>query len=62
MAWSSNAGLSFNASLIIRYDPLWPGTWRFMRFRKDKENANHEKTFFAIMESINDNVEKSDVS
>jgi hypothetical protein len=33
-----------------------------MRWRKDKENANHQNTFDNIMTSINDNVEKSDVS
>ncbi|KAI8622537.1 mRNA capping enzyme, catalytic domain-containing protein [Chytriomyces sp. MP71] len=40
-----------------RYDPNWPGEWRFSRFRDDKENANHESVYHSIMESIRDNVD-----
>lgn len=47
--------------LTYRYDPLWPECWRFMRFRTDKENANHQNTYNSIMKSISDNVEKSDL-
>jgi len=32
-----------------------------MRFREDKENANHETIVKKIMKSINDNVEKEEV-
>ncbi|KAJ3023144.1 UNVERIFIED_CONTAM: putative fatty-acid--CoA ligase FadD10 [Siphonaria sp. JEL0065] len=44
-----------------RYDPNWPGQWRFSRFRDDKENANHETVYFSIMDSIRDNVEQSEI-
>jgi len=33
-----------------------------MRFRNDKENANHESIVKKIMKSIRDNVEKEEVS
>jgi len=35
--------------------------WHFMRFREDKENANHETIVKKIMKSINDNVEKEEL-
>ncbi len=44
-----------------RYDPDWPGYWKFMRWRDDKEHANHLNTYEKIMESIRDNVEKQEV-
>ncbi|KAJ3283246.1 Dcp1p-Dcp2p decapping enzyme complex alpha subunit, partial [Blyttiomyces sp. JEL0837] len=40
-----------------RYDPNWPGNWRFSRYRDDKETANHISTYEKIMESIRDNVD-----
>ncbi|OAJ42619.1 mRNA capping enzyme, catalytic domain-containing protein, variant 1 [Batrachochytrium dendrobatidis JEL423] len=45
-----------------RYDPNWPLNWRFSRFRDDKDSANHISTYNSIMISINDNVQKDDVS
>ncbi|KAI9341960.1 mRNA capping enzyme, catalytic domain-containing protein [Obelidium mucronatum] len=44
-----------------RYDPNWPGMWRFSRFRDDKENANHESVYHSIMDSIRDNVEQNEI-
>ncbi|KAI8924048.1 mRNA capping enzyme, catalytic domain-containing protein [Entophlyctis helioformis] len=41
-----------------RYDPDWPGRWRFSRFRDDKTTANHVSTYNSIMQSIADNVDK----
>ncbi|KAJ3076831.1 Dcp1p-Dcp2p decapping enzyme complex alpha subunit [Podochytrium sp. JEL0797] len=41
-----------------RYDPNWPGSWRFSRFRDDKENANHISVYRSIMDSIADNVDQ----
>jgi len=35
--------------------------WHFMRFRNDKENANHESIVKKIMKSIRDNVEKEEL-
>jgi len=35
--------------------------WHFMRFREDKENANHESIVKKIIKSIEDNVEKDEV-
>jgi mRNA guanylyltransferase len=45
-----------------RYDPDWAGNWRFMRFRDDKNTANHRSTYDKIMESIRDNVDVDTVS
>ncbi|KAJ3235515.1 Dcp1p-Dcp2p decapping enzyme complex alpha subunit [Chytriomyces hyalinus] len=44
-----------------RYDPEWPGQWRFSRFRDDKENANHESVYRSIMDSIHDNVDEETI-
>ncbi|ORY38887.1 hypothetical protein BCR33DRAFT_700382 [Rhizoclosmatium globosum] len=44
-----------------RYDPEWPGEWRFSRFRNDKENANHETVYMSIMDSIRDNVDQETI-
>ncbi|KAL6601854.1 hypothetical protein LY90DRAFT_393506 [Neocallimastix californiae] len=35
--------------------------WHFMRFREDKENANHESIVKKIIKSIEDNVEKDEL-
>lgn len=35
--------------------------WRFMRFRDDKENANHTSTVESVIESITDRVTKQDL-
>ncbi|ORX56002.1 hypothetical protein BCR36DRAFT_581172 [Piromyces finnis] len=35
--------------------------WHFMRFRDDKENANHETTVKKIIKSIRDNVERDEL-
>ncbi|KXS19792.1 DNA ligase/mRNA capping enzyme [Gonapodya prolifera JEL478] len=44
-----------------RYDPSWPGTWRFMRWRDDKSEPNYIKTFESVMESIRHAVSKDEV-
>lgn len=35
--------------------------WRFMRFRDDKENGNHETTFHKVLQSISDGVSKKEL-
>jgi mRNA guanylyltransferase len=35
--------------------------WRFMRFRDDKDNANHTSTVESVIESIRDRVTKEDL-
>ncbi|KAI9032399.1 hypothetical protein DFJ74DRAFT_601806 [Hyaloraphidium curvatum] len=44
-----------------RYDPEWPGNWRFMRFRDDKDTANFVDVLNSIMQSIRDNVGEEEV-
>ncbi|KAJ3281445.1 Dcp1p-Dcp2p decapping enzyme complex alpha subunit [Borealophlyctis nickersoniae] len=41
-----------------RYDPEWPGRWRFCRFRDDKDRGNYLEVYNKIMQSIQDNVSK----
>ena len=36
--------------------------WRYMRFRDDKENANHSSTVASVIESIEDRVTKKDLA
>ncbi|RDL34435.1 mRNA-capping enzyme subunit alpha [Venustampulla echinocandica] len=36
--------------------------WRYMRFRDDKENANHTSTVQSVIESITDRVTKQDLT
>ncbi|KAI9143388.1 mRNA capping enzyme, catalytic domain-containing protein [Paraphysoderma sedebokerense] len=43
------------------YDPQWPNNWRFMRFRDDKDTANHASVFRSIMDSIRDGVSKEEL-
>ncbi|KAJ3213282.1 Dcp1p-Dcp2p decapping enzyme complex alpha subunit, partial [Clydaea vesicula] len=50
-----------NRVIECRYDPCWEGSWRFVRFRDDKDKANHISVYEKIMTSINDNIEKSDL-
>ncbi|KAI9013218.1 mRNA capping enzyme, catalytic domain-containing protein [Gaertneriomyces semiglobifer] len=50
------------AIVECRYDPEWPGRWRFSRFRDDKREANHMNTYTKIMESIRDGVSEEQVS
>lgn len=45
-----------------RYDPHWPNHWRFSRFRDDKTTANHVSVYDSIMQSIEDNVEKQQLT
>ncbi|TPX64182.1 hypothetical protein SpCBS45565_g06083 [Spizellomyces sp. 'palustris'] len=49
------------AIIECRYDPEWPGRWRFTRFRDDKQHANHRNTYRKIMQSIKDGVDKQAV-
>ncbi|KAI9094358.1 putative mRNA capping enzyme alpha subunit [Phlyctochytrium arcticum] len=44
------------AIIECRYDPKWSGTWRFARFRDDKQHANHRNTYRKIMDSIRDGI------
>jgi len=44
-----------------RYDPDWPNSWRFTRFRDDKDTANHLTVMESIIESIQDNVTKEEL-
>ena len=38
------------------------GRWRIMRFRDDKNEANHKSTVVAVLESINDRISEDDLS
>ncbi len=44
-----------------RFDPEWPGEWRFTRYRDDKDTANHISVMESIIESIQDNVTKEEL-
>ncbi|KAJ3123775.1 Dcp1p-Dcp2p decapping enzyme complex alpha subunit [Physocladia obscura] len=44
-----------------KYDPDWPGKWKFSRYRDDKDMANHETVYHKIMDSIRDNVNQSEL-
>ncbi|KAI9218316.1 mRNA capping enzyme, catalytic domain-containing protein [Blastocladiella britannica] len=43
---------SDNRVIECNYHVDYPGNWRFMRWRFDKENANHTRTFDNVMQSI----------
>ncbi|KAI8816620.1 putative mRNA capping enzyme alpha subunit [Fimicolochytrium jonesii] len=50
-----------NRIIECRYDPSWPGQWRFSRWRDDKQHANHRSTYRKIMESIRDGVDEQEL-
>ncbi|KAL7751182.1 hypothetical protein RI367_003387 [Sorochytrium milnesiophthora] len=45
-----------------RWDPEYPGNWRFMRFRDDKNTANHVSVYTKIMQSIEDCITREELS
>ena len=54
--------MEMNGRIIeCRWDPEWPNSWRFSRFRDDKLDANHISVYEKILESIHDNVTKEQV-
>lgn len=59
--WLSNPREYEGKIVECRYDPLWPGNWKFARFRDDKDTANFVDVLKSIMQSIADNVSKDQV-
>ncbi|KAI9206367.1 mRNA capping enzyme, catalytic domain-containing protein [Polychytrium aggregatum] len=49
------------AIVECKYDPDWPGRWKFDRFRRDKDKANHISTYHKIMQSIRDRVDADEL-
>ncbi|KAJ1568934.1 Dcp1p-Dcp2p decapping enzyme complex alpha subunit, partial [Nowakowskiella sp. JEL0078] len=47
-----------NRVIECRYDPTWPKFWRFVRYRDDKDTANHISTYQKVRQSIDDGVDK----
>ncbi|KAI9175717.1 hypothetical protein H9P43_006081 [Blastocladiella emersonii ATCC 22665] len=43
------------------WNPDFPGNWRFMRFRTDKNTANHMSVYDRIMDSIRDGVSRDEL-
>ncbi|KAB8349439.1 hypothetical protein FH972_023466 [Carpinus fangiana] len=60
-AWSLERGDGLDGQVVeCRIDG--EGRWRFMRFRDDKLDANHISTVEKVVESINDSVDRGELT
>lgn len=58
--WQSTSTELQNRVVEVNYSPS-DNTWRFFRFRDDKEHGNHSSVVQKVVQSIQDGVEREEV-